>query len=156
MGSRIEYWNDEGAPAPNSLVPACGVLAVDDQGRMLLQCRRDTGQWALPMGKMELGETPSECAIRETREETGVLVAITGILGIFSDPAHIVQYGDGEIRQEYEVILLARPVSGEPSVNDEASAVAWVEPGDLQSLDIHPTQWRQISYYRDGTYPHVD
>ena len=137
-------------------MPACGVLAVDDQGRMLLQCRRDTGQWALPMGKMELGETPSECAIRETREETGVLVAITGILGIFSDPAHIVQYGDGEIRQEYEVILLARPVSGEPSVNDEASAVAWVEPGDLQSLDIHPTQWRQISYFRDGTYPHVD
>jgi 8-oxo-dGTP pyrophosphatase MutT (NUDIX family) len=156
VGSRIEYWNDVGAPAPNSLVPACGVLAVDDRRRVLLQRRRDTEQWALPMGKMELGETPSQCAIRETREETGVLVEVTGILGIFSDPGHIVQYGDGEIRQEYEVILLARPVSGQPTVNDEASEVAWVEPDDLRSLDIHPTQWRQLNRYLDGTYPHVD
>ena len=156
MGSRFEYWNDARAPAPNSLVPACGVLAVDERGRVLLQRRRDTGQWALPMGKMELGETPSECAIRETREETGVTVAVTGLLGVFSDPGHIVAYGDGEIRQEYEVILLARPVSGQPSVNDEASEVAWVAPGDLRSLDIHPTQWRQLNHYFDRTYPHVD
>src|SRR5215467_2202247 len=78
--------------SPNSLVPACGVLAVDDNGRVLLQRRRDTGQWALPMGTMELGETPSQCAIRETREETGVLVRVTGLLGVFSDPAHIVAY----------------------------------------------------------------
>jgi 8-oxo-dGTP pyrophosphatase MutT (NUDIX family) len=156
VGSRVEYWNDAGAPAPNSLVPACGVLAVDERGRVLVQRRRDTGQWALPMGKMELGERPSQCAIRETREETGVLVEVTGILGIFSDPGHIVQYGDGEIRQEYEVILLARPVSGEPASNYEASEVAWVEPRGLRSLDIHPTQWRQLNHYLDATYPHVD
>jgi len=156
MGSRVEYWNDTNAPAPNSLVPACGILAVDDQGRLLLQRRRDTGQWALPMGKMELGETPSQCAIRETREETGITVEVTGILGIFSDPGHIVAYGDGEIRQEYEVILLGRPVSGTPMVNDEASDVAWVPPGELGKLDIHPTQWRQINHFLSGTYPYAD
>ena len=154
--SRIEYWNDARGPAPNSLVPACGVLAVDDHGRMLLQRRRDTGQWALPMGKMELGETPSQCAIRETREETGVLVQVTGLLGVFSDPAHIVAYGDGEIRQEFEVILLAVPVEGDPTVNDEASDVRWVAPEDMRRLDIHPTQWRQLGHYLNQTYPHVD
>jgi 8-oxo-dGTP pyrophosphatase MutT (NUDIX family) len=154
--SRVEYLNDPGAPAPNSLVPACGVLATDQQGRLLLQRRRDTGQWALPMGQMELGETPSQCAIRETREETGILVEITGILGIYSDPGHIVAYGDGEIRQQYEVMLLARPVEGEPQVNDEASDVRWVAPSDLGELDIHPTQWRQLNDYLHGTYPHVD
>lgn len=62
---RIEYLNDPNAPKANTLVPACGVLAVDDQGRILLQRRRDTGQWALPMGKMEIGETPTQCAVRE-------------------------------------------------------------------------------------------
>jgi 8-oxo-dGTP pyrophosphatase MutT (NUDIX family) len=154
--SRAEYWNDAHAPAPNSLVPACGVLAVDNHGRMLLQRRRDTGQWALPMGKMELGETSSQCAIRETREETGVLVQVTGLLGVFSDPAHIIAYGDGEIRQEYEVILLAEPVEGDPAVNDEASDVRWTAPADLGELDIHPTQWRQLNHYLDRTYPHVD
>jgi 8-oxo-dGTP pyrophosphatase MutT (NUDIX family) len=97
---RIEHWNDPQAPRPNSLVPACGVLAADDQGRILLQRRRDTGQWAIPMGKMELGETPRQCAIRETLEETGVLTVVTGILGVYSDPRHIVAYSDGEIRQE--------------------------------------------------------
>jgi len=154
--SRAEYWKDAHAPAPNSLVPACGVLAVDDQGRVLLQRRRDTGQWALPMGKMELGETPSQCAIRETREETGVLVRVTGLLGVFSDPTHIVAYGDGEIRQEYEVILLAAPVGGALTVNDEASDVRWVAPAGLGELDIHPTQWRQLNHYLNQTYPHVD
>jgi 8-oxo-dGTP pyrophosphatase MutT (NUDIX family) len=98
---RVEYWNDPQAPTPNSLVPACGVLAVDDIGRVLLQRRRDTGQWAIPMGKMELGETPTRCAIRETQEETGVLVTTTRLLGIFSDPGHVVAYTDGETRQEY-------------------------------------------------------
>jgi 8-oxo-dGTP pyrophosphatase MutT (NUDIX family) len=83
---RTEYWNDPAAPKPNSLVPAAGVLAVDHQGRLLLQRRRDTGQWAIPMGKQEFGETPVQCAIRETQEETGVVTEITGLLGIYSDP----------------------------------------------------------------------
>ncbi|HEX3515602.1 MAG TPA: hypothetical protein VHT26_16535 [Trebonia sp.] len=43
MSRRIEYLNDPAAPKPNSLVPASGVLAVDDDGRVLLQRRRDTG-----------------------------------------------------------------------------------------------------------------
>jgi 8-oxo-dGTP pyrophosphatase MutT (NUDIX family) len=153
---RVEYWNDPAAPKPNSLVPACGILAVDDLGRVLLQRRRDTGQWAIPMGKQELGETPSQCAIRETQEETGVLTEITGILGVYSDPGHIVAYTDGEIRQEWELILLGRPVSGSPAVNDEASDVRWVAPADLESLDIHPTQWRQLRDWLNGSGPHVD
>jgi len=98
---RTEYWNDPQAPRPNSLVPAAGVLAVDPEGRLLQQRRRDTGQWAIPMGKQELGEAPSQCAVRETREETGVDVEVTGLLGIYSDPGHSVYYdSDGETRQE--------------------------------------------------------
>lgn len=153
---RIEYLNDPNAPKANTLVPACGVLAVDDQGRILLQRRRDTGQWALPMGKMEIGETPTQCAVRETREETGILVEPTGFLGLYSDPAHIVAYTDGEIRQAYEVMLTARPISGSPTANDEASDVRWVTPPDVETLDIHPTQWRQLRDFLNGTYPHVD
>jgi 8-oxo-dGTP pyrophosphatase MutT (NUDIX family) len=153
---RVEYWNDPAAPKPNSLVPACGILAVDDLGRVLLQRRRDTGQWAIPMGKQELGETPSQCAIRETQEETGVLTEITGILGVYSDPGHIMAYTDGEVRQEWELILLGRAVSGSPAVNDEASDVRWVAVADLESLDIHPTQWRQLRDWLNGSGPHVD
>ena len=154
---RTEHLNDPGAPKPNSLVPAAGVLAVDGQGRVLLQRRRDTGQWAIPMGKQELGETVTQCAVRETEEETGVKVEVTGLLGVYSDPGHVVFYtSDGETRQEYEVILLGRPVSGEPRANDEASAAAWFTIAELDSLDIHPTQWRQLRNWLDGAYPHID
>ena len=153
---RVEYWHDPDAPAPNSLVPASGVLAVNERGEILLQRRRDTGQWALPMGKQELGETITECAIRETKEETGVDVAVDGLVGIFSDPCHIVAYTDGEVRQEYEVTLLGRPVGGEPGANTEADDVRWVSPEELPALDIHPTMRRQIAHYLNGTYPHLD
>ncbi|MEV6154057.1 NUDIX domain-containing protein [Nonomuraea sp. NPDC052129] len=153
---RVEYWNDPNAPKANSLVPACGTVTVDGAGRILMQCRRDTGQWALPMGKMEIGETPSQCAVRETEEETGVRVEPVGILGIYSDPGHIVAYTDGEVRQEYEVMLIARPVGGRPEANDEASDVRWVEPGELRMLDIHPTQWRQLNDYLEQRHSHVD
>jgi 8-oxo-dGTP pyrophosphatase MutT (NUDIX family) len=153
---RTEYLNDPAAPKPNSLVPAAGVLACDERGRVLLQRRRDTGQWAIPMGKQELGETVAQCAIRETGEETGVTVEVTGILGIYSDPGHIVAYSDGEVRQEYEVILLGRPVSGQPTVNDEASEVGWFTVAELEALDIHPTQWRQLRDWLDGTHPRID
>ena len=153
---RTEYLNDPAAPEPNSLVPAAGVLAVDDRGRVLLQRRRDTGQWAIPMGKQELGETVAQCAVRETEEETGVTVEVTGLLGIYSDPGHIVAYSDGEVRQEYEVILTGRPVSGEPAANDEASAAGWFAVAELDGMDIHPTQWRQLRDWIDGTAPRID
>lgn len=153
---RVEYWHDPAAPIANSLVAAAGVLAVNEEGAILLQRRRDTEQWALPMGKQEIGESVTECAIRETGEETGVRVEVTGILGVFSDPAHIVAYGDGEVRQEYEVTLLARPVSGKPTVNDEASDVRWVQPVQLDDLDIHPTMQRQLNCWLTGHYPHID
>ena len=157
MGRRIEYLNDPAAPKPNSLVPAAGVLAVDGAGRVLLQRRRDTGQWAIPMGKQELGETVSQCAVRETEEETGVAVEVTGLLGIYSDPGHVVFYtSDGETRQEYEIILLGRPVSGEPKANDEASAAAWFTVAELDGLDIHASQWRQLRDWIEGTAPHID
>lgn len=153
---RVEYWHDPAAPPANTLVPACGVLAVNRAGEILLQRRRDTGQWALPMGRQEIGETPSQCAVRETYEETGVRVEVTGIVGVYSDPAHIVAYSDGEIRQEWELTLLARPVGGTPTINEEASAVRWVAPADLDRLDIHPTMRRQIDDHLSGRTPRID
>ena len=160
---RTDFFHDEHAPKPNSLVPAAGILAVDDNGRLLLQRRRDTGQWAIPMGKMELGETPTECAVRETLEETGITVEPTGMLGIYSDPGYIVAYDDhddpsrfGEVRQEFEITLIGRPVSGAPETNDEADAVRWFDPAELDSLDIHPRMRRQLADYLSGVRAHVD
>ena len=72
------------------------------------------------------------------------------------DPGHIVACTDGEIRQEYEVILTGRPVSGTPAANDEASAAAWFTVDELDGLDIHPTQWRQLRDWINDSHPQID
>lgn len=157
VNGRIEHWNNPDAPSANSLVPASNLLVVNSAGEILLQQRRDTGQWALPGGKQEIGETPSQCAVRECEEETGILAEITGLLGVYSDPNHLIEYlSDGEVRQEYEVTYLGRPISGAPTINDEASAVRWIDPTALNAYDVHPTMRRQIDDYLTGRYPVAD
>ena len=122
-----------------------------------MQRRRDTGQWALPGGKQELGETPSECAVRECEEETGILARVTGILGVYSDPAHLVEYtSNGEVRQEFEITLIGEPIGGTPAENDEASDVRWISPEELDHFDIHVTMRRQLDDYLNKRYPIVD
>ncbi|MEU9958589.1 NUDIX domain-containing protein [Streptomyces sp. NPDC050982] len=154
---RTEYWYDASAPKPNTLIPACNMLVAREvDGAILLQRRRDTGQWALPGGAMDIGESPSQCAVRECKEETGIDAVAIGLLGVYSPPEHVVAYSDGEIRQAYEVTVIGCPVGGEPTVNDEADGVRWVLPGDLDSYDIHPSMRRQIAHYLEGAYPHVD
>lgn len=153
---RTEYYNNPGAPRPNSLVPASGILVVNEEGEILMQRRRDTGQWAIPMGKQEFGESSGECAVRETEEETGILAEITGLLGVYSNPHHIVEYSDGEIRQQYEVIYIGRPIGGAPRINDEADGVRWIAASDLGSYDIHPSIHEQISHFLSGSYPYLE
>lgn len=68
---RVDYFHDPAAPAANSLVVGASAVVTDGEGRILLHRRADSGNWALPGGAMELGETLAGCAIREVREETG-------------------------------------------------------------------------------------
>lgn len=59
----------------------------DDVGRILLMRRADTGSWCLPCGWMEPSETPSETVSREVKEETGLVVGATRLVGLFPRPA---------------------------------------------------------------------
>jgi 8-oxo-dGTP pyrophosphatase MutT (NUDIX family) len=153
---RTEYYHDPAAPKPNSLVPASNLLVVDGDGAILLQRRRDTGQWALPGGKQDFGESAAECAVRECEEETGIVAEVTGFLGVYSNPHHIVVYSsDGEARQQFEAVYIGRPISGEPAVNEEADGVSWVLPRELDGYDIHPSMRQQIGDYLSGKYPYL-
>ena len=102
---RVDYYDDPKAPRANSLVPAASAIVTDDQGRILLHRRRDNEMWALPGGVMEIGESLGECAVREVREETGLTVEPVRIVGIYSDPKHVFEYDDGEVRQEFSDLL---------------------------------------------------
>ncbi len=72
MGRRIDYHDDPNAPLANSIVPSVNVVVTNDKGEILLIKRSDNDNWALPGGAIDLGESLTQAAIRETKEETGI------------------------------------------------------------------------------------
>lgn len=150
MSSRRDYYRDPNAPKANSLVPGASVLVTDNAGRILMQRRGDSGNWSLPGGVMEIGETLEQCAVRETKEETGLDIAITGLLGIYTDPEHVIEYEDGEVRQEFAITYLGRVVGGDVSVSSESTEVRFVGTDELMDLPVHQTVRLRISHFEDG------
>lgn len=148
MGRRIDYFNDPNAPVANSLVPSVNVVVVDEDGALLLIRRSDNGNWALPGGAVDLGESVAQAAVRETLEETGIVCEITGLVGIYSDPRHVIHYtSDDEVRQEFSVVLTARPVSGDPAPSGESSDVAWIPPGRLGELRMDRSMRTRVGHF---------
>lgn len=139
MASRRDYYRDPDAPRPNSLVPGGSALVVDERGAILMQRRSDSGNWSLPGGVMDIGETLEQCVIRETEEETGLRIQITGILGIYTDPEHVIAYADGEVRQEFNITFYGRVVGGRIEVSPESTEVRFLTLEELESLPVHET-----------------
>ncbi|MFF0613241.1 NUDIX hydrolase [Nocardia tengchongensis] len=142
--SRTDFYQDPSAPKANSLKVAVSALVRNDRGQVLMIHRTDNGKASIPGGGMEFGETPSQAVVREVEEETGIDVVVTGLIGIFSDPEHVIAYDDGEVRQEFSICFTADPVRGNLRTSSESKAVDWVEPDDLKNLDIHPSIWLRI------------
>jgi len=110
--------------------------------RVFLTRRADNGQWCLPGGAVESGESLAEACAREMLEETGLSVRVTRLLGVYSDPDMLVTYPDGG---RYHLIahnFLVEHVAGQPGLSSEVIAWGWFGPGDLDGLDL-------MSHYRE-------
>jgi len=143
--ARTDYFNDPDAPTPNSLVPAASAIVVNEAGALLLQRRVDNDQWALPGGTMNLGETLAQTVAREVKEETGLDIEVIGLVGIYTDPGHVIEYDDGEVRQEFNVCFMARPRGGHLATSTECKEVGWVPLGELDALPMHESTRLRIS-----------
>ena len=153
MGRRIDYYDDPAAPPANSLVPSANVVVVDDAGRVLMIHRTDNDNWAVPGGAMDLGESLAQCGVRETFEETGIRCEITGLVGIYTDPKHLIHYtSDGETRQEFSVLFTGKPVSGEPTPSSESREVVWVEPDQIPSLTMDRSMRFRLGHWLDSRH----
>ncbi|MBA9001845.1 NUDIX domain-containing protein [Thermomonospora cellulosilytica] len=145
--ARIEYYDDPGAPEPNSMVVAASAVVTNERGEILMQRRADSGLWALPGGAMEMTDSLPGTAVREVKEETGYDIEVIGLVGTYTDPRHIIAYSDGEVRRQFNVCFLARLVGGELRVSDESLEVRWVPPGELDELPMHHTQRLRLTHY---------
>lgn len=150
---RIDYYHDSNAPSANSLVVGSSAVVENSEGRILLQRRRDSGNWALPGGTMDIGETLAQSIIREVREETGFDVQIQRIIGIYSDPAHVFAYDDGEVRQEFNICVACTIRGGSLRVSKESTAVDFFAFGDIAGMPMHESIRIRIRDYLDDTAP---
>lgn len=151
MGRRIDFYDDPAAPKPNSLVPSVNVVVTNEAGDVLMIRRSDNDNWAVPGGAIDLGESIPAAAVRETVEETGITCEITGLVGTYSDPRHVILYtSNGEARQEFSLVLTARAVGGEPTPSDESREVRWVPRSEVAVLTMDRSMRMRIERYLSG------
>jgi 8-oxo-dGTP diphosphatase len=119
-------------------IPICAVGAIVlEKGEVLLVRRNHApalGQWSLPGGRVEWGETLREAIAREVREETGIDIEVEGLAGIAE---RILP--DDEGKTEYHYVILdfwARPKSRDLTPGDDASEARWVPVGELNDYEL--------------------
>lgn len=115
-------------------LPGVAAVVFDDEGRVLLNRRSDTGKWAVIGGIPEPGEQPAACAVREVLEETGVHCVAERVVVVQAlDP---VRYDNGDVCQYMDITFRCRAVGGEACVNDDESLeVGWFEVDALPVLN---------------------
>lgn len=117
------------------------VLILDEQNRLLMMRRSDSGSWGLPGGALEPGERVEEAARRETLEESGLQVKQMSLFGVFSGPECYYKYPNGDEVYNVTVAYLSERVSGEIHLNGEHTEWNWFALTDLpinQSSPILP------------------
>ena len=90
-----KYRDNTGMPLagmPSRLGVGANAIIFDDDGGILLEKRSDNGWWGLPGGHVEIGESAQDAVVREVLEETGLVVEIMRLVGVYSHPdgAHSV------------------------------------------------------------------
>ncbi|MDQ6876841.1 MAG: NUDIX domain-containing protein [Candidatus Dormibacteraeota bacterium] len=152
--SRTEYYDDPNAPAPTAIVAAASAVVVNGEHKILLQRRKDNDLWSLPGGAMEIGESIAQTVLREVREESGLYVELVRLVGIYTDPRHVIAYSNGEVRQQFSICFACRVIGGELRRGDESTEVGFFAPDELKGLPIQPSiQIRLQHFFEDRSQP---
>ena len=151
---RTDYYYHDDAPAVNSIRPAAAVAILNTKQELLMLHRKDNEKWTMPGGTLEYGESMTECALREVREESGLNVTIVDIIGTYTDPNIRVAYSDGEVRQEFTIVYYGEVLNYDVVLDEESSQFRWVSLEDVLELLLAESQKRRIKdvmeYLKNG------
>ena len=135
--------------------PSVSAVIFDRRGRLLLQQRSDGGQWGLPGGAVEIGESVRGAIEREVREETGLTVVVRRMVGVYSEPAlQVVRYPDGNVWHYISVCFECAVRGGELTTCDETLALDYFPVRRLPStlLANHRVRIRDASAKRAAPF----
>lgn len=142
--ARVDYVDDDAAPAINSVVPSVVAVVRDAQSRILMIHKTDNDKWALPGGGHEFGESIQETVFREVLEETGYHVKVEKVTGLYTNPRHVMAYDDGEVRQQFSIAFLATLTGGDARTSSESDEVEWLTLEQIEDKPIHPSMHQRI------------
>ena len=115
----------------------CSAIILDEsKTKVLLTERADNKQWCLPSGGVDLGETVEETCIREVREEKGLNVHVTKLVGVYSDPHRMVEYPDGNKAHVVALSFVAEIIGGELGLSDETTDFGYYSVEEMDKLDM--------------------
>jgi ADP-ribose pyrophosphatase YjhB (NUDIX family)/quercetin dioxygenase-like cupin family protein len=146
---RQDYFYSDNAPQPNSIVPAAAIIEND---KLLLIRRVDNDMWSLPGGTLEFGESLEDCIVREVKEETGLDIKIDSIQNIYSNPNILIEYANGEVRQEFTTVYNATKIGGELKIDNESKDIKWVPLKDVMKLNMAESQEIRIQDIVNGKH----
>lgn len=115
---------------------SCAVIFDSTGARVLLTRRSDNGQWCLPGGGMDPGESAAEACSREVLEETGLVVEVGRLIGVYSTPHRIIEYADGNRFQGVTMSFEALPTGGELGLSSETTEFGYFTMAEIQEMDV--------------------
>ncbi len=114
------------------LRPSVAAIIWNGDGEVLLQRRSDNGLWGLPGGSLEIGESVTTAIVREVMEETGLVVEVGRLVGVYSDPSfQVVRYKDGNVVHYINTLVTCRIVGGALRTCDETLDLKFFDPARL-------------------------
>src|SRR6266540_1538988 len=97
------------------------------------------------------GASIAETVVREVEEETGLKVEPTRVIGIYSNPRHVIEYADGEVRQQFSICFACDVTGGRVlDRTDESLEVGFFTPDQIEALPMHPSIRLRITHYLEG------
>lgn len=120
-------------------VPTVSVLIFNDGNKALLVRHVEGNRWTTPGGMVEPGETPSDAAVREAWEETGLHVRLDRILGVFGGKNFQVTYANGDKVSFVTTVFVATVIDGEPKPDyEETLELGYFSLDDLARVSSTP------------------
>lgn len=145
--SRKDYYYESNSPKVNSIVAAASAVLTDKEGKIVMHKRRDNNLWSLLGGAMEYGESINDTIIREIKEESGFEAEVVKLVGIYTDPNHIIEYSNGEVRQQFSVCFHCSIKSGELTISNESKELGFFNKEELSNVNMHEAQRVRINDY---------
>ncbi len=117
------------------IVGVAGIVLQDDAVLLVQRGQEPSrGEWSLPGGAMEVGETPEEAVRREVQEETGLEVTVTELCAVVT---RIVRDTAGAVEYHYVLLdYLCQPIKGTPQAGSDSLAVSWVPISRLATWNL--------------------